>query len=183
MKKINWKIAGISFTTLLLAVFAFLFYVNPAQVEVSGFPNLLTIEQATKKADKIVIARVTQIREAKWNTLNGKKDEFGVIFRPTILLVEETLLGTDAQEINIPQAGGKVGFTDMKFGHHLPSFTEGKEVIVFLTKDYDIGDGQKRFLPILTYYLTPDGRAEHYFTKELLDVSQIKEIITKTSNS
>jgi len=184
-KSFNKKLFIFVGIVCFITIVSLFLYINPPnKVTVSGFPRIITLEQAVYEADAVIIADVKEVKKAKWNTPDGKEKPDATIFRPTILEVSENIVGDEnIRQLELPNVGGKIGLIQMKFGSEYPTFEEGEKVFICLKRNYDIGDGVNRWMPMLTYKILDNGTAKETITGETFDLEELKNKATKAKSA
>ncbi len=86
--------------------------------------QVLDLAEMTKRADRIVVARVVSTKSA-WDAQHRS------IHTTIELEVDEVWKGTSAEHETIVQAGGTVGDVEMRV-HGMPRFTAGEKALLFL---------------------------------------------------
>lgn len=114
----------------------------------------------------VVVADVTAVEPARWNTVDGKAPadplaELSFIFTPVRVRVVDVLRGDTAlggREITVRRFDGTVGGTTFE-PHSGPNVAlrDGQRVVLFLQEDHPLDDGRTDRIPNAAYLLRQDG--------------------------
>ncbi len=117
---------------------------TPATVISSGSEGIMekfNLQKLVSMSDSIVVGKVTEVFQSKWNTPDGKKPVnnsiSNIIYTDVNLKVSEYIRNPlDSKAITVRVLGGIVGQDSMNIEDQ-PSYSSGETVLVFLKKDDD----------------------------------------------
>lgn len=149
------------------------------------------INYSSKKAELIVVGKVTKVGPSRWSTPDGKrppnpwaKDNQDYIYTPITVTVSSNIMGTAPKtELLIKGYGGVVGKDSLRWGSDdLYDFIEGDQVILFLFRTQGVDVLKDRtHLDIWEvadrFSITKDGQAVNTYHK--MPVPQLLDAINQ----
>jgi hypothetical protein len=172
---------------------------EPETISISGSIEELNHEELSNLSDTIFIGKVKEILPGRWNTIDGKEpatdveiDPFDLIYTDIIISVDKYLKNPlSSKEVIVRVVGGTIGNVSME-AEFEPSFKNGENVLLFLTKDTNPGTKDLRpdhfvvtGLMMGKFTLTNDGKAIRPDENTTLDelLSTINQTDNKTNDA